>query len=493
MRLLLAPFVKPVVALAVLMTAVVCVYALYSVVFAARAPLSRKVTYLTTHVQADGIPDYVSAMNALSANGVTPQSNAVVLLRATLGWDGMPPGEIRDAYCTALGVVSPSAERRYLPPLPAPPPRPTGQEDLIGATTARPWTEADFPDMHRWLVANEELLDVAVQASCKDHFFSPILHIDFDSSAEQGTLLEPQPLLDALLARAMCHLGNDDVEAGWRDLLACHRLIALSRQSWSKVQVFRFLARQEALFAAYQTLLGNERLNAHLVATIVLHINSIPSECHLPKTLCVGERCASLQRVVTFSEQFRMTSAEMERAMCMVNDYFDEIEVALQKPTYCDRIAEVASIGKRYRQAAEMVILKAMRSGKTGSFVAEHAFQNSAGDLDTAYLRYEARFAAHSALIKAAFAIEAYRLSSGQFPRELSVVVPEHLSAMPLDPYDGAPLRFRCGKSGYVLCSVGPNGVHEHDALPQAADNEQTADDIVITRRADAPDSANDP
>ena len=54
-------------------------------------------------------------------------------------------------------------------------------------------------------------------------------------------------------------------------------------------------------------------------------------------------------------------------------------------------------------------------------------------------------------------AAERYRLAQGHWPAAIADLVPKYLPAVPLDPYDGAPLRLRLLKDGLVIYSVGDN------------------------------------
>ena len=58
-----------------------------------------------------------------------------------------------------------------------------------------------------------------------------------------------------------------------------------------------------------------------------------------------------------------------------------------------------------------------------------------------------------------ALAWERYRLAKGQIAPDLAALVPAFLAAVPLDPMDGQPLRYRPGPPGaYVLYSMGEDG-----------------------------------
>ena len=59
-------------------------------------------------------------------------------------------------------------------------------------------------------------------------------------------------------------------------------------------------------------------------------------------------------------------------------------------------------------------------------------------------------------------AIERYRLAhNGALPQNLLALVPDYITAVPIDPFDGQALRFRPRESGYVVYSVGPDMVYD--------------------------------
>ena len=62
-------------------------------------------------------------------------------------------------------------------------------------------------------------------------------------------------------------------------------------------------------------------------------------------------------------------------------------------------------------------------------------------------------------LTTTALALKRYQLRHGQYPTELSALVPEFLAATPRDPADGQPLRYRLKPDGtFLLYSVGEDG-----------------------------------
>lgn len=65
-------------------------------------------------------------------------------------------------------------------------------------------------------------------------------------------------------------------------------------------------------------------------------------------------------------------------------------------------------------------------------------------------------------LAVSAIAIKRYELNSHQLPLTLAVLVPDYLSAVPMDPMNGKPLSYRRNaESGFVLYSVGDDGIDD--------------------------------
>lgn len=74
---------------------------------------------------------------------------------------------------------------------------------------------------------------------------------------------------------------------------------------------------------------------------------------------------------------------------------------------------------------------------------------------------------------RAAVAIERFRLRHGELPTSLDVLVPEFLPEVPLDPFDGKPLRYRFDASEYKVHSVGAHGI-DLGEIEELGDDEMT-------------------
>jgi len=62
--------------------------------------------------------------------------------------------------------------------------------------------------------------------------------------------------------------------------------------------------------------------------------------------------------------------------------------------------------------------------------------------------------------VVAAIALKRYQIKNGNYPSELNSLAPEFIPAVPLDPADGQPLRYRGNADGtFLLYSIGENGL----------------------------------
>ena len=59
-------------------------------------------------------------------------------------------------------------------------------------------------------------------------------------------------------------------------------------------------------------------------------------------------------------------------------------------------------------------------------------------------------------------ACERYRLAHGRWPTALAELTPAFLKAVPLDPFDGKPLRLAVWDEGLVIYSIGKDAVAIH-------------------------------
>ncbi len=62
---------------------------------------------------------------------------------------------------------------------------------------------------------------------------------------------------------------------------------------------------------------------------------------------------------------------------------------------------------------------------------------------------------------RVALAIERYRLAKGSLPKELADLAPRYIDKVPIDPFDGKPVRYKLTDPGYIVYSIGDDGTDE--------------------------------
>lgn len=79
----------------------------------------------------------------------------------------------------------------------------------------------------------------------------------------------------------------------------------------------------------------------------------------------------------------------------------------------------------------------------------------------------------HLQLANVALALERSRLAQGEYPEATTALTPTYLSAVPLDPIDGQPLRYRRdARDRFTLWSVGRDGIDQLGAIPERTSDE---------------------
>lgn len=67
----------------------------------------------------------------------------------------------------------------------------------------------------------------------------------------------------------------------------------------------------------------------------------------------------------------------------------------------------------------------------------------------------------HLELSHVALALAAYHADHGSYPRDLAKLAPKYIPKVPGDRFSGKPLRYKRKGKGYLLYSVGINGVDD--------------------------------
>ena len=129
-----------------------------------------------------------------------------------------------------------------------------------------------------------------------------------------------------------------------------------------------------------------------------------------------------------------------------------------------DRLMQVRQLPRQERMSAAKTVDAARNALPKRDFLI-HEWMPSAVDV----VRLELTEAARLATASCGLAVERYRLARGTLPETLRDLVPTYLPEVPLDPFDGQPLRYKHLERGYTVYSVGPDGTDDGGKEPPPA------------------------
>lgn len=496
---------------------------------------SRRTTYITEPLRADGSVDYLAALNQRCSQGVTPEDNASVLI-----WQAIGPGPqaeaTRAAFFKAIEIAIPADKGDYFVPfarfarhqyetegrgdvsIEEQTRREEEIEDQLYSATTRAWAAEKFPLVAAWLQANEKPLALLIEATRRSRRFDPLM-VRHDVPGQLLTVdlpmaTESRSIASALVARAMLRLTNGQIEEAWQDLLAVHRLSRLVAQGEMMIEWLVGNAIKSQACAALRAILQIAELSPTQIECMLEDLDNLPPFPSVVDKLNLGERFTCLDSVYGVASQVsgRTASGEqpdptLQRAFkfasgsrvdwdlvfTRINSWWDREIAACRQPDLPTRNAALDELHRELEdRTPQPDVVKQL---VTTTFDSRRVVSECMADLLLALLLPAASAACGAEergmvdfdLTKLAIALAGYRADHGTYPETLGHLVPGYLTKVPGDVFAGAPLHYQVNDRGYVLQSVGPDG--ERDEIPQDGmdDAEVLGDDLIVRMRAAVP------
>jgi hypothetical protein len=488
-----------------------------------RFTVSKETTYITGPVDADGYIDYAAALNKRLGEGIRPTDNANVLLWKAIG--PRPEGATVPAeYFELLGVKPPPEKGEYLgnlyaylkERLKADPDEPADKavDDQMDRASQRPWTARQYPHIAAWLKANDRPLAVAVEATRRPQYFSPLV----PKQTKQGpggllTALLPgaqkcRGLAQALATRAMLRVGEGRHDEAWQDLLACHRLGRLVARGGTLIETLIGIAIDAVADSADLAYLQAAKLEARTIKDRLRDLRKLQPMPPVADMMALTERFVFLDTVMTLNRSGinqlealavgklpQPVAAEGKRplenidwdpALRNANRWFSRVAAAMRlkdrslREQHLDRIERElkqlkASAGD-WGTLARTVLAEGTPARARGKLIGDQLLcllMPALRKVEEAHDRAEQL--QHN--LQVAFALAAYRREHGRYPKELAALAPDYLTTVPPDLFSGKALVYRPGKDGYLLYSVGVNG---RDEQGRSYEDDPPGDDLTV-------------
>lgn len=446
--------------------------------------------------------DAFDAFQSRLAEGVTPETNAIVRLWECIGSDAA--SQLPDEYFERLGIDRPAPggpafvsvhaflmAKGLLEPQDAASKR---LEEFV-RRGARPWRAADDPVAVEWLEENATPLAIAAEAVRLPGAYSPLV----PPSDERGRGSLYRCLLPGtqccrqigrgFCVRAMVRLGEGDADGAWSDLLAVYRLARAVARGGTLVDLLVANALDESADRAALAFLETVGPDDHGLADRLRDLVALPGLPTVAERIDHTERFAMLDTVALLGEQgfdafdfgdggpavgqpMRakcdriLASLDLEPAFETVDAWFDRLAADLAEPDRSLRAERMSRFaedvrGLNTRSAAPHDVAGLLLAGKP----ADAALSRRIGEVvvgllmpatDAAVVAADRVRQTHD-IVLVAFALASYQRVHGRYPEMLSDLCPDVLDEVPDDLFRGGVLTYRPDDDGFLVWGVGPN------------------------------------
>ncbi len=279
---------------------------------------------------------------------------------------------------------------------------------------------------------------------------------------------------------------HGDADAAIEDLLAILRLSATCYTAFDIVVNLITQGTEEAALVEIMCLAHERPLTCVQAERLLEAMRSILPDSHTVWQHKVDIQVNQLTRVLDLSYTIDADGDGWLVLSCLNNMYVSPQLVSEPRfglwnaasPLFNSRRAVAAKI-ERVRESLTAVdrMPFAQASDKLGQVQAHYVFGLMDGPLAnaslTAYALYPLRLLPRRTAVchaaRTAIALSAYRRDRGEYPLLLTELVGTYLDEVPLDPYDGHPLRYipTTAQDDFLLYAVGSDQMDDGGALPQ--------------------------
>ncbi len=489
-------------------------------------PISKGTTAIIEPLDEEGYPDYERAANLQLGKGIEPEKNRVVALFEILG--PKPEGKAIPAeFFRGLQMTPPPGEGVYLMSfaefLKS---DPTVDKDRIYGITwkemnpamNRPWKATEFPRVARWLKAHEAMLGKLHEASRRPQFFFPLIHLrpingpDDFLKAYLPTTDCFRPIGDLLLCRTWLRVEEGNFEGAKDDLMACFRIFRRNPVGGT-LDSMLCLSMDLRFLKTASVLLQYLPFTRSQLDEWKREFDALPSLHSLADLADSYERYEVLQQVIQFSRLGDKLKPWTQMMVLIGNELVEKIEKemgfslldwndCLKTINYgMDQIVASQRLESDSVREAELKKLQEMWEELRWSRLEELAASPSvpwkrtdakklrSQLLAAVYLHTYAGVSSHMQAawdrdheyrgqLEISLGLAMFRREKGEYPEDLSALVPAYLKTVPDDIYSGGPHPYQKTSDGYRLYSVGPNRIDDGGAMSPYA--EPPGDDIVV-------------
>jgi len=456
------------------------------------------------YVREDGSISYVRAVNDWRSEGVTAENNACVDLMRAVGPTSFDPAVWPLAWAAAAGREAKLPTGPFLTAAPWTTPEEMDQYDQ---SMERPWRDDEFPQLFKYVQANQACLDHAVAGSKKDHFYFPLIIADRADVSLIEVLLPiaqgSRNIVRGLKMRAMNHLANGRNQPCLDDLLAARRIGNLVSQKGLLIDHLVGTAIVHMAIVAEMEVIESGQLTPAEVNGYLAQLKSLPEFNNLTESVDIGERLASLDAIQSIrygdsdqldamamwsgssgpTDQFMSNSFDLDEAMKIMNLLYDEQVQITRAPTFAEQVRLAAEAEETLTDlaASSNSVAVGIQSWVGGNRSRGKMMGNVLASLMlpsvSQVCHADTRRVAMDRMAYLAFRLEQYRFQNGNYPESLAALQLGSNSRL-TDPYSDRPIHYTRQDGGFQLHVVGRNmqddqgvGLEESDGVDTFGDD----------------------
>lgn len=463
--------------------------------------ISKETTFITGPLTKEGWLDYNTAVNERLRQGVTPENNASALLAVAIG--PRPEGaRLSPRFYKLLGIQEPAAKGEYYQDL-----FKFARDKLKIDTTvkgaelieqedeasSKPWEGTRYPVVAQYLKANENALNLASEAVMRSRYYYPLVPSNEDQGLISALLPSVQKcrmLCRTFMARAMLHLGEGRPTEAWQDLLAVHRLGRAVGRGGTLIEGLVGIAIDNIATHGTLCFLEDARLDAKMVKDCLRDLQALPPAAGMLHQVNLVERFLVLQSIQRVSRPDKdafqeltdiskfgdveitdelLKKADWNGVFKQANIAFDRLIAAVSTKDNAERhkkmaqfIAEMQELKKNLNseEAAKAMQSETATPAERGKVLGDALLAMLMPSIAKVQAAGE-RGEQIQRNLHVAYALAAYQLENGSYPKKLADLAPKYLAVVPGDVFSGKDLIYRVSKEGVLVYSVGTNGVDE--------------------------------
>lgn len=325
--------------------------------------------------------------------------------------------------------------------------------------------------VEEYLNGNGEALTLLHQASNipRSRFPIDLGRLSISPYAHLGNLIRSAHLLEAEAAKHAEHASPQLA------VVSIESLFAVSQSLVKEPLVRSYLARmdcQRIAVGSLQNLLSKTSLTDAELDALRVTLEKADDQRGLARAF-IGQRCIGIYGFNMMRETWDLTALPVARQYPLGQRIFINLDVFFSSPAYLYDLCGFLQWDKlhylrlmdRYIETARAAFPERVATARTLHRSLDQQGQLHA--LSRAWLRgmngprvilKDANITARLRAARLAIAVERFRLAHDQLPQGLAELGSSGMGAVPADPFDGQPLRYKKLGKEYMVYSIGEDG-----------------------------------